>query len=273
MVKPKLHVVSFSGGKDSTAMLLRMLEENMPVDVILFCDTGLEFPALYSHIKKVETRTGRKITTVRSEDSFEYLFAYKRMKRRKNTPNTIRFGEDRIGFSWPGPKMRWCTAKLKDRPRELFLRTLREKHDIIEYIGIAADETYRLERACNNRPNVRLPLIEWGMTEADCLQYCYERGYDWDGLYSLMHRVSCWCCPLQSIKELRVIYKHFPELWDQLRKWDAMTWRSFRSDYSVKELEERFAFEDMWLKAGNKLNTKAFYSALKNKLMEDANGK
>ena len=28
------HIVSFSGGKDSTAMLLRMLEENMPIDKI-----------------------------------------------------------------------------------------------------------------------------------------------------------------------------------------------------------------------------------------------
>lgn len=52
--KPKLHVVSFSGGKDSTAMLLRMLEEGMPVDIILFCDTGLEFPDMYRHIEKVE---------------------------------------------------------------------------------------------------------------------------------------------------------------------------------------------------------------------------
>ena len=33
------HIVSFSGGKDSTAMLLRMLEENMQVDEIIFCDT------------------------------------------------------------------------------------------------------------------------------------------------------------------------------------------------------------------------------------------
>ena len=54
MDKPELHVVSFSGGKDSTAMLLRMIELGMPVDVILFCDTGLEFPELYEHIRKVE---------------------------------------------------------------------------------------------------------------------------------------------------------------------------------------------------------------------------
>lgn len=43
-VKPKCHIVSLSGGKDSTAMLLMMIERKMPIDLILFCDTGLEFP-------------------------------------------------------------------------------------------------------------------------------------------------------------------------------------------------------------------------------------
>ena len=51
MEKPIKHVVSLSGGKDSTAMLLRMLEEGRPVDIILFCDTGIEFEAMYRHIE------------------------------------------------------------------------------------------------------------------------------------------------------------------------------------------------------------------------------
>ena len=59
MEKPILRVCSFSGGKDSTAMLLRLLEEGVQVDVILFCDTGLKFPALYDHIRKVEQNIGR----------------------------------------------------------------------------------------------------------------------------------------------------------------------------------------------------------------------
>ena len=39
MLKTK-KIVSFSGGKDSTAMLLRLLEENYQVDDIVFFDTG-----------------------------------------------------------------------------------------------------------------------------------------------------------------------------------------------------------------------------------------
>lgn len=109
MDKPKLHVCSFSGGKDSTAMLLRMLEEGMPVDVILFCDTGLEFPALYDHVKKVEQNIGREITVVKSKDDFEYLFAHKKIVRKKKTQNAARYGMERDGYGWAGPKMRWCT--------------------------------------------------------------------------------------------------------------------------------------------------------------------
>lgn len=50
-MKPKKYVLSLSGGKDSTAMLLRLLEEKQPVDFILFCDTGLEFPQMYEHLE------------------------------------------------------------------------------------------------------------------------------------------------------------------------------------------------------------------------------
>ncbi len=77
MDKSELHVCSFSGGKDSTAMLLRMLEARMKVDVILFCDTGLEFPQLYEHIRKVERNIGREIAIVKPDEDFEYLFARK----------------------------------------------------------------------------------------------------------------------------------------------------------------------------------------------------
>ena len=266
MDKPTLRVCSFSGGRDSTAMLLRLLEEGIQVDVILFCDTGLEFPALYDHIRKVERNIGREITTVKCADDFEYLFARKKITRKRKTQNAARYGMERNGYSWAGPKMRWCIELLKNQPREQFLQHLREEYTVLEYVGIAADEAYRLSRKCNQRPNVRHPLVEWGMTEADCLAYCKERGYDWSGLYEKFHRVSCWCCPLQSLADCRVLYRDFPDLWEQLKRWDAMTWRTFKDGYSVIQLEQRFDFEDEWLKAGKRLRTKAFYSALRERL-------
>lgn len=162
--------------------------------------------------------------------------------------------------------MRWCTDELKNLPRGKFLRSLHEQYDVIEYVGLAADEGYRMERKCNQRKNCQHPLIDWGMTEADCLRYCRERGYNWEGLYDKMDRVSCWCCPLQSLKDLRVLYREFPEQWEQLKRWDSMTWRSFRADYSVAQLEKRFDFEEEWQNTGKPLRTKAFFTALKEQL-------
>ena len=82
MEKPKLHIVSLSGGKDSAAMLLRMLVEGMPVDMILFCDTGLEFDRMYHHIDRLEKYIGRPITQLKSEYAFEYLLLEHMPKRR-----------------------------------------------------------------------------------------------------------------------------------------------------------------------------------------------
>lgn len=49
------HIVQFSGGKDSTCMLLMMLEHNMPVDEIIFCDTGKEFPGMYELLLRLNS--------------------------------------------------------------------------------------------------------------------------------------------------------------------------------------------------------------------------
>lgn len=51
------NVVSLSGGKDSTAMLLMMLERGMRVDEVVSADTGMEFPAMDKHLRRVEEYT------------------------------------------------------------------------------------------------------------------------------------------------------------------------------------------------------------------------
>ena len=94
--------------------------------------------------------------------------------------------------------------------------------------------------------------MEWGITEAQALQVCYDRGYDWGGLYEIYHRASCWCCPLQRIDELRKLRHHHPELWARLLDMDNRARAmfgpgplgQFKQNWSVARLEERFARED-----------------------------
>ena len=89
------------------------------------------------------------------------------------------------------------------------------------------------------------PLFDWGITEKQALQYCYDRGFDWGGLYEHFRRVSCWCCPLQRLSELRTLRKYYPELWQELIDMDSRVEYKFKPNYSVEELERRFASEDL----------------------------
>jgi hypothetical protein len=50
---------------------------------------------------------------------------------------------------------------------------------------------------------------------------------------------------LSRIGELRVLHNDFPELWKELEGMDKKSFRKFRSDYSVKDLSEKFANENL----------------------------
>lgn len=237
------HVVSFSGGKDSTAMLLKMIEENIKIDEIIFCDTGVEFPAMYEHIHKVERYIERPITILKSQYTFEYLmFDYVKTKGKKKGSR---------GYSWPDFRNRWCTRVLKE---QVIRQYLSKYKGVIEFHGIALDEKERADKNNDGRI-IKYPLIEWKMTEKDCLEYCYSKGFDWNGLYEKLTRVSCFLCPLQRVGELKVIYNDYPDLWKKMRELDNRSikqfGRKFRSDYSIQELEERFCREDAQIRLFN----------------------
>jgi 3'-phosphoadenosine 5'-phosphosulfate sulfotransferase (PAPS reductase)/FAD synthetase len=267
MSKPKYHVASFSGGKDSTAMVLHMIERGDPLDEVMFCDTTMEFPAMLRHVakvKKIIEDAGIKFTTLRSEHDFEYLMLHHKPKRKKEEL------ADKVGYSWPGPRSRWCTRALKKQVIDRHLQELRKRYDVVQCVGLAADEGYRLERKNNQGDDMRHPLSEWGWDEGKAMRYCHDKGYDWEGLYGIFNRVSCWCCPLQGISELRKLREHFPDLWHRLGELDAQTWRTLLKDYSVEQLERRFAFEDMLTAEGHSIKNKAFFADLKRLLTGEA---
>jgi 3'-phosphoadenosine 5'-phosphosulfate sulfotransferase (PAPS reductase)/FAD synthetase len=170
-MKPQYVVVSFSGGKDSTAMLLHMMEIGEHIDEVINVDTGMEFPAMYEHIanvRKVVEDHGIKYTRLANEKSYEYIMLHQEIKSGK-------FGTH-YGFGWPTPVIRWCTRHMKLDLLKAYFKPLKEHYDVIQCIGLAADELTRLSRPANTQPGHRHPLVEWGWSEADCLQYCIERG-------------------------------------------------------------------------------------------------
>lgn len=212
-------------------MLLMMLEKGMLVDEIIFCDTGMEFPELYEHLEAVEAYIGRKITRLKAPHSFEYYMAdIPKIRYREGNRDT--------GYGWPRMFNRWCTKHFKIEPVKKYLQDIPE---YTLYIGIAADEPKRHK---NIPANVRHPLFDWGITEAQALQYCYDHGFDFGGLYKKFNRLGCWCCPLQRLSDLRKVRRFYPELWAEILRMDKKAPYSFLERRTAEQLERRFALED-----------------------------
>lgn len=240
-------IVSFSGGKDSTAMLLMMLARGEQVDAAVYFDTGWEFPQMANHIKRVEAMIA-PVPVIRLHPRRPFIWSMLHREVRPRGGGPVRFK----GWGWPSPLRRWCTREKADQI-DRYRRSL--GGEVIQAIGFAADEARRSDSAnmVRRAATVRFPLVEWDVAEADALAYCKARGFTWDGLYDIFPRVSCFCCPLQSLSELRKLRKHFPGLWGQMLLWERQmngrAWedRRFHNARTVHDLEARFAEEDRQL--------------------------
>ena len=228
------YIASVSFGKDSLAMLLRLLEENKPLDEVVFYDTGMEFKAIYNirdKIIKLLKQRNIKFTELKPKCEFCYKMFDKPVKSKNGT--------NHYGYSWCGGRCRWGTT-------EKLVALEKYCKGAVEYVGIAVDETQRLIK--ERKGNKQFPLAEWGMTEKDCLQYCYDKGYNWleDGidLYSILDRVSCWCCANKNLKELKNYYLHLPKYWQKLKDLQSRTDRPFKNNkYTIFDLEEKFKLD------------------------------
>lgn len=226
------HMVQFSGGKDSTAMLKKMIDQKWDIDEVVFFDTGWEFKAIYDSIHDMSQylkKLGIKFTILKSEKSFDYLAFEKEVHKRNGTIQN--------GYGWCGGLCRWgTTEKLKTLERYC--------KGEIEYVGLAFDEQKRIQK---ERKGIKVfPLNDWKMTEADALQHCYDTGtlYEEAGfkLYDILDRASCFCCGNKNLKELRGIYRDLPEYWERLKAMQARTPWLYKK-IGIDALEHRFEEE------------------------------
>lgn len=232
------NIVSLSGGKDSTAMLLMMLERGEDIHSVVFFDTGWEFPEMHEHINRLEQYTGMSFVRLKSKHSFDYwMFERPIVAKGGDKKGQVH----RIGNGWPSPMRRWCT-----REKVKAINKYRKANPgYNNCIGFALDEAKRCDSpGCRGS---RFPLIEYEITEAEALQHCRDRGFDWGGLYDIFGRVSCFCCPLSGIRDMRKLRKYRPELWRKILEMDSKTPShndGFIGYETAHDLEQRFQNED-----------------------------
>ena len=158
----KKHMVQFSGGKDSTAMLNLMIEKGMQIDEVVFFDTGWEFDSVYANVDIHEKKCkelGIKFTRLYPSKPFDYLAFEKEVHKKDGTVQK--------GYSWCGGLCRWGTTE-KLKALEKYCK------GSIEYVGLAYDEQQRIAK--ERKGIKKFPLNDWQMTEAMALNDCYNRG-------------------------------------------------------------------------------------------------
>lgn len=228
------YYASVSFGKDSLAMLFMLIKKGYPLDEVVFYDTGMEFQAIYDTrnlVLPILEKLNVKYTELHPEHPFLWSM-FERPVKKRNTDIIHKYG-----YSWCGGTCRWGTSE-KLRALKAYTR------NGMDYVGIAADEVHRFEK--EKRPNRILPLRDWGIVEAEALQYCYNLGFKWSEegimLYELLDRVSCYCCGNKNLKELKNMYLYLPKYWEKLRKLQERTDRPYRrqSGETIFDLEKRF---------------------------------
>ena len=231
------YIASISYGKDSLAMLEIIHQNNLPLDRIVHVEiwatksVPAEFPEMIAFKEKADRiiyeKYGIRVEHITAPKTYEDYFYYKcKGKKSRNTGKI---------YGFPLQKGNWCNSRLK-------VDVLRQvQKDNITYIGIAVDEPNRFHNLTENK---RSPLVEYGWTEKMCRDWCKKNDL-LSPTYTTALRGGCWFCHNQSIGQLRVLRKKYPELWQLLLKWDKDSPVTFKGNgRTVHDFESRFQMEE-----------------------------
>lgn len=222
-------------------MVLKLLELEYPLDEVVYFDIGVEFDSIRANAERMKAilqAHNVEFTILNPKDTFLYTMVEKQVKKRNGTLQN--------GYKWCGGCARWGTTLKLDAIAEHNKKYGEEP--IVEYVGVASDERSRINRSRNGNRVKLYPLVEWEMTEKDCLEYCYSHGWHWSEngyeLYDLLDRVSCKYCRNKNLHELRNIYHYMPDVWNELKELQDKVKMPYKDGKTIHDIETRFITED-----------------------------
>ncbi|AQU05373.1 phosphoadenosine phosphosulfate reductase [Dehalococcoides mccartyi] len=181
--------VAFSGGKDS-CVLLDLVKKALPKGsfVVVFGDTGMEFPDTYEVVRKTKQQC--------IEDEIPFYIA----KSHFNTNESWKL------FGPPSRVLRWCCSVHKSTPQTLKLREVTGKNNFIglDFVGVRAQEsvarsTYKYENYGVKQKGQfsHNSILEW--TSAEIWLYIYSNDILINETYKKGNgRAGCLFCPMSG---------------------------------------------------------------------------
>lgn len=189
--KKKLDIfhVAFSGGKDST-VLLDLVKKALPQGsfVVIFGDTGMEFPDTYKTVKMAKEEC--------DNDGTPFYIA----KSHFDPKDSWKL------FGPPARVLRWCCSVHKSTPQTLKMREITGNDNYIgmDFVGVRAFES--LTRSKYDYENFGKkqkgqysynPILEW--TSAEVWTYIFLNHLDFNEAYKKGNsRAGCLFCPMSG---------------------------------------------------------------------------
>lgn len=201
--KNKLDVfhVAFSGGKDSE-VLLDLVMKALPKKsfVVVFGDTGMEFPDTYKLVDEI------KMNCEKEEVPFYTA-------RSHFSPN-----ESWKQFGPPARVLRWCCSVHKSAPQTIALREITGKNDYVglDYVGVRKHESvarseYEYENFGRKQKGQYSfnAILDW--TSAEVWLYLYRYNLPINAAYKKGNsRAGCLFCPMGGNKGDFMQYASYP---------------------------------------------------------------
>lgn len=199
-------IVGLSGGKDSTAMALRLMEVEPADYEFAITPTGRELPEMKAHWKRLEELLGKPMTVIPAPTLIELIVRYKTL---------------------PNWRMRFCTRQVKIEP---FMRYVLASVPATSYIGIRADEAIGEQaREGTDWSGVEgvvqdFPLVRWKWGVTKVVAYLKERAV------IIPVRTDCDFCFFQRLIEWWELWKYHLDLYKEAEALEHYTQHTFRSD-------------------------------------------
>jgi len=210
-----MQFVAFSGGKDSTAMALRLYELGESF-ALLFTPTGDELPELSAHIAAIAARAGAEVITPANRGLYDWIETYQAL---------------------PNFRMRWCTRQIKIEPCIAYL--LQHPGSTL-CVGLRADEETRVG-LYGEYATYRYPLREWGWRKRDVYRYLAAQRV------TIPRRTDCALCYDQRLSEWWQLWRDYPDRYARGEALEAATGHTFRSgqrdQWPTRLADLRAAFE------------------------------
>ena len=256
-----MNLVSFGGGTNSTAMIIGMHKQGIPIDLILFADTGGEQPHTYDFIRTFNGWLNGhglpEITPVYYTDKDGIRLTLENECFKSGTLPSIAYGYKR------------CSLKHKIGPQEKFCNHVEQCRAIWKaggrvdkFIGYDAGETRRINHAApidavDKKYKKHYPLYEWGWDRDRCRSEIAAAGLPLPG------KSSCYFCPSMKKLEIQALWENYPELFRRavemernaapsLKKIKGLgrnwSWESYYEQFmqNMKSEQEQITFDDLF---------------------------